>query len=126
MKERPFALASMRDGSAALIHRKYESDKAHPAPEIKIEEPQVKVQAGKQRSSALGKRRVRAGSSSLVDETLVGAKRSRDGVHDSKRTNLLGQRGNSAVLRTVKRKQYRKPCEVDGCKSAMQSKRLVV
>jgi hypothetical protein len=95
----PIALAGMR---AALTLRDNESDKAsHAAAIIKVEgqHAQVQVQAGKQRSFALGKRKVRAGGSSLVDETLVGGKRPCDVVHNNMQNILVGQRDNSVVSR---------------------------
>jgi hypothetical protein len=126
-RERAYALANRPDDSTALIHRDNESDTAHHAAGIKVEgqDAQVLVQAVTQRSSALGKRRVRARSSSLVDETLVvGVKRSREVVHNNVRINIVGQRNDSVVSHTVKPKRYRKPCEIDGCTSIAQSKGL--
>jgi hypothetical protein len=126
-RESRLALASLRDGSASRIHRNNESDKAQQAAGIKVEDQdaQVQLQAVKQRSSALlGKRKVRAGSRSRVDETIVGVKRSCDVVHNNKKNNIVGQRNGNAVSRTVKPKRYRKPCEIDGCKSIATSKGL--
>jgi hypothetical protein len=101
-REGPSVLTSTRGVSAALTHRDSKSDSDTHAAVINVEgqEAQVQVQAGKQRSSALGKgkRRVRAGGSSLVCETLATLTRPRDVVHITIQNNLVGQQDDSAGL----------------------------